>query len=432
MGVRARAVAAVTAVLLGGGVLTGCFPAPAPDFQVSVVDSPDPVAPGGTVTYTMTVTNTGGSTSFTGGALLQFTTTLVSGASFTAPSGYSCLGLDISTVQCTRLVAAGPDTIPTGGTRVFVFSGAPFTGVTTASVTAIADEDNVVAESNEANNQETETTTISGPDLVVAIPDAPDPAPPGGTITWTVTVRNAGATLSVNPGAILLTFSVGGNVGTVTVGTLPTGYSCGVNDLGEAVTVGCSRASGAGVDTIAGGTTRVFTISAPAPTQSTTIASSASVDPLNVVPEVDNSNNGASATTAVGTRDVGRVSVTPRHGQAEVGRPETLRVTWTHPESWRLLDTLEVRLTLSGTKVFRARWDQDTDAIAQLEGTAVALDAGSAAGQNTRKVRLTLVIDIDDVLAGLELVIEALATDDTGRTQDWAPVGTLRTLPRDR
>ena len=294
-----RTVALVAAVLLGGGLLTGCLPPPAPDFQVSVVDSPDPAAPGSTVTYTMTVTNTGGSTTFTGGALLQFTTTLVTGASFTEPSGYSCLGLDITTVQCSRLAAAGPDTIPSGGKRVFVFSGVPFTGITTASVTAIADEDDVVAESNEGNNQDTESTTVRGPDLVVAIADAPDPAPPGGTITWTVTVRNAGATLSVNPGAILLTFSIAADVGAVTLATPPAGYSCGVNDAGRIVTVGCSRASGAGVDTIVGGTTRVFTLSAVAPAQPTTISTSATVDVLNVVPEVDNGNNSASATTTV-------------------------------------------------------------------------------------------------------------------------------------
>lgn len=301
VGWRARAVAAVAAVLLGTGLLTACFPPPAPDFQVSVVDSPDPVAPGGTVTYTMTVRNTGGSTSFTGGALLQFTTTLVTGASFTPPSGYSCLGLDITTVQCTRLAAAGPDTIPNGGTRVFGFSGVPFTGVTTASVTAIADEDDVVAESNEANNQDTEDTTVSGPDLRVQIADTPDPVSPGGTITWTVTVRNAGATLSVNPGAILLTFTIAADVGAVTVGTPPNGYSCGVNDAGLIVTVGCNRASGAGVDTIVGGTARVSTISAPAPTQSSTVSSGATVDPLNVVSEVNNGNNSASATTTVGS-----------------------------------------------------------------------------------------------------------------------------------
>jgi hypothetical protein len=421
--IGARAIVAFVAVVSGAGLLTACFPAPAPDLQVAVTDAPDPVAPGSRVTYTVTVTNGGGSATVEG-TLVKFSTTLLTNFSFTAASGYSCIAIDIPIMECSRSSTA--DTLVAGATRVFTFSGVPFSGITTASVTAVVDEDNVVSESAEANNQDTETTTVTAADLHITLADAPDPVAPGGTVTWTVTVGNAVSALTIAPGVRLLRLTAPGSVsGLVTVA--PSGYQCGV-DGGEVVFVDCQRSAGAGGDPIPVGGERTFTVTATAPSVTTTLSAGAVVDPLAVVTEANESNNTAAVTTAVGTRTVGRVQLVPRHGQADVGRPERLRITWTHPDSWRLLDTLEVRLTLAGTKVFRARWDERSDVIRQLEGDAVVLDedASGAAGQNQRKVRLTLVVEVGGALAGDELAVEALATDDAGRTQDWSPVGTLQ------
>jgi hypothetical protein len=419
-----RAVVVLAATLLGAGLLTGCFPAPSPDLQVSVTDALDPVAPGSRVTYTVTVTNTGGAATVAG-TLLTFNTTVLTGFSVTPASGYSCIGIDITIMQCSRSSATA-DTLATGATRVFTFSGVPFSGITTASVTAVVDEDNVVAESAEANNRDTETTTVTPADLRVALAGAPEPVPSGGTVTWTATVSNGVSAVTIGPGARLVRLTAAGSVGAVAAAA-PGGYECAV-DNAEVLIVDCQRSAGAGGDLIPIGGVRTFTVTATVRTSTTTVSVAAGVDPLAVVAEANETNNTATITTTAASSTVGRVKLEPRHGLAEVGRPEGLRIAWTHPESWRLLDTVEVRLTLAGTKVFRAGWEEGTDAVHQLEGDTVVLDesASGAAGQNLRTVRLTLVVEVAGALAGHELVVEALATDDAGETQDWARVGTLR------
>ena len=86
-----------------------------------------------------------------------------------------------------------------------------------------------------------------------------------------------------------------------------------------------------------------------------------------------------------------------------------------------------MRLRRSGTVLLHVRWDETTDALTQLAGNGVALDPTSdAEGQNVRKVRLTLVLRIDPGVAGGEALVEALATDDDGRIQEWDAIGTLR------
>jgi Ca2+-binding RTX toxin-like protein len=96
---------------------------------------------------------------------------------------------------------------------------------------------------------------------------------------------------------------------------------------------------------------------------------------------------------------IGFVDVTPRHVEAGVGQDQTFTVTWTHPDSWRLLDSVDVRLTASGETIFRARWDEGTDVITQLEGDGVTLDAASSdsEGQNSRKRRLSLVVRFQSI-----------------------------------
>jgi Ca2+-binding RTX toxin-like protein len=125
---------------------------------------------------------------------------------------------------------------------------------------------------------------------------------------------------------------------------------------------------------------------------------------------------------------VGTVAMAPRHLAADLGSSERLRVTWTHPETWRELDELEVRLqTRLGATVFQGTWDQGSDAVTQTLSAGVQLDAAAsgAGGQNERKVRLELVVRFGTELAGERLAVAAAAVDDGGNVQDWTPVGTI-------
>jgi uncharacterized repeat protein (TIGR01451 family) len=120
------------------------------DVSVTLTDAPDPVAPGGSLTYVATLTSNGpGSANNASVSLpLPGTTTLISA---TADNGGSCSGLP---VVCTWAGAT-----PAAATRVatiVVRVPATASGVLNATVTAAASNDG-----NAGNNQASTSTAIS-------------------------------------------------------------------------------------------------------------------------------------------------------------------------------------------------------------------------------------------------------------------------------
>ncbi len=120
------------------------------DVSVTLTDAPDPVAPGGSLTYVATLTSNGpGSANNASVSLpLPGTTTLISA---TADNGGSCSGLP---VVCTWAGAT-----PSGANRIatiVVRVPATATGTLNATVTAAASNDG-----NAGNNQANATTNIS-------------------------------------------------------------------------------------------------------------------------------------------------------------------------------------------------------------------------------------------------------------------------------
>jgi len=124
---------------------------PLADLSVAQSDSPDPVAPGGTLTYTLQVTNLGPSSS-TGSTLVD---ALPTGVSFVSanPGAPTCT-LAASVVTC-QLAGLGP---AASHTVTLVVTVAPATsGALSNTASATGNETDPVS----ANNSDSETTTVS-------------------------------------------------------------------------------------------------------------------------------------------------------------------------------------------------------------------------------------------------------------------------------
>ncbi|MEM7584672.1 MAG: DUF11 domain-containing protein [Acidobacteriota bacterium] len=239
------------------------------DLAISKTDSADPVTAGASLVYTLSVTNSGPSDA----AGVVITETLPAGVTLVSTSG--CSEDPTGVPSCSVGTVAAGDTVQA---TVTVSVDANTNGVilNQASVaSATPDPDG-------SDNTASESTTVEGTaDLALTVADAPDPAAPGATVTYTFEVSNLGPA----PAA-------GVSVAT----TLPAGVTL-------AATTGCSE-DPAGVPTcslgaLASGSSTQFlvdvTVDSGTPSGDLTVSgtvASASVDP---VP----GNNTASATTTV-------------------------------------------------------------------------------------------------------------------------------------
>ena len=185
---------------------------------VSVVDAPDPVIPGQTLTYTVTLRNNGPDPAVNGGINASLPNH-VTYQNTVAPAGFTCSTFGNS-VTC-----ANPSFAP--GTVQFVMS------VTVAphllnhpdgTFDANFSPSGTTTDPAPGNNQKTATTTYSTQqiDLSIAVSDNPDPVGPNGNITYTVDVTNAGPDTATD-----VSFNSFNN-GTLRYQsiTIPAGWSC--------------------------------------------------------------------------------------------------------------------------------------------------------------------------------------------------------------
>jgi uncharacterized repeat protein (TIGR01451 family) len=144
-----------------GALMNGCY-GPA-DVAVTSAASPDPVAPGGTLTYRLTVTNKGvnGTPSTTSGVLLS--DVLPSGVTLVSatPSAGTCSGT--ATVACDLGILAG-DATATVDIAVSVSPGATGNLTNTATVAAATSDPDV------SNNTATSATAVSAGGLTALGP----------------------------------------------------------------------------------------------------------------------------------------------------------------------------------------------------------------------------------------------------------------------
>ena len=170
------------------------------DLVTTITDSPDPVPAGDPLVYTVTVTNNGPADALD----VQVDTTLDADVGF------------VSTNGCGQDPAGSPTcdlgTITASSSKMFtvlvnVSSGASGTLSFTAAATSSTTEDNPGDESD------VELTNVDAPsssaDLSITKTDSVDPVSPGGVLTYTLTVSNAGPDAAAD---VVITESLPGDV----------------------------------------------------------------------------------------------------------------------------------------------------------------------------------------------------------------------------
>jgi uncharacterized repeat protein (TIGR01451 family) len=186
---RATSAAILLTALVAGTALGGI---PQADLQVTKSDSPDPVAAGANITYSITVTAAGPQDS----AIVQLTDSIppnTTFVSFTAPAGWTVV---TPPVGGTGNVAATIVNLPVGASAAFtlvVQVALATVGGTVISNTATVTQN--VNDPDTSNNSATATTTVPLPpatpaptpaaslqDAAMATPTGPSPAIPIGII----------------------------------------------------------------------------------------------------------------------------------------------------------------------------------------------------------------------------------------------------------
>jgi uncharacterized repeat protein (TIGR01451 family) len=243
------------------------------DLAIAISDSPDPVAAGGTLTYAITVTNTGPGTS-AGVAVLD---SLPLGVAFVSASGtdWSCSAVD-QDVTCLN-----PTLAPSASTVITLVVTAPTSGGTVSNTASVAA---LTPDGNAANNQATTNTTVNAAaDLSISMADSPDPVFGSGQLRYAIDVNNLGPNTASG-----ITVSNSLPPGNVTfVSATGSGWTC--NAAGQLVT--CTRPS------LLVGAAPTITITVQAPAESTTLSNSATV--TSTSSDLESANNTAVVITSV-------------------------------------------------------------------------------------------------------------------------------------
>ena len=214
------------------------------DLSVGVAASPNPVAAGSNITYTISVNDLGPSAA--DNATLSFpipaNTTF---ASLTPPAGWSCSSPGVGltgTVVCTTLTM-------TGGTAAsFVLTVKVNNGTANGTViSATASVGSSVNDPVPGNNTATATTVVgtTSPDLTVTNSVSPKPVQAGGNVTYTQVVTNTGTSAVTFP---TFTEATPANEAFVSI-VAPAGWTC------VAFPPTCTSAS-----PVAAGATGTFTV----------------------------------------------------------------------------------------------------------------------------------------------------------------------------
>jgi uncharacterized repeat protein (TIGR01451 family) len=155
------------------------------DMQIVKSDSPDPVLAGGTLTYTLEVTNAGSNVA-TG---VQVSDTLPAGGTVTFVNAASTQG---TCSELNGVVTCEIGTMDPGAVVTVTITVTP----TAAAVPTVSNMASVSAgnfDPETANNSDVEVTTVTpSADLSVSKTCVPDPVAPGGILTCSLEVDNAG------------------------------------------------------------------------------------------------------------------------------------------------------------------------------------------------------------------------------------------------
>jgi uncharacterized repeat protein (TIGR01451 family) len=164
------------------------------DLSMTQAASASAVAPGGTITYSETVTNNGPNAA-TGAVLYQQTPSNTTFASMTPPTGWTCTSPAVGAtgqVICTAAAALASATTTTA------FTYAVTVGAATAAGTTIVNSADVTSQTTDpvSSNNTTSTSVLveitGDADLAVSMTAAPTPVFESSALTYTIQVTNLG------------------------------------------------------------------------------------------------------------------------------------------------------------------------------------------------------------------------------------------------
>jgi len=375
------------------------------DRAISLSDAPDPVTTGGSVTYTLQVTNSGPSSVPAG---TEFTSTLPAG--FTISDLRAGAPASCTTSTTTGLVrcAYGNPLAPgaTWTSSIVATVGASAAG-TTASYTATLTAD--ANDANTANDSATASTRVNAPtpesaDVSLTGAASPEPVTAGGELTYTLSARNNGPDAASN-----VAISVTLPNGTTFVST--SGSSCTAPQVGAGGTVSCTFAG-----STPSGQTRTLTVvaavgSGVAGGATLTANASAGSD----VSDPNTANNTATLTSTVQaaaatTADV-RIAKTGTLGGSAPSRTITYLISVGNGSAGlaaanvTLSDPLPAGTRFSSLEA-APEWACSTPA-AGAAGTVSCTKASMAPGESAG---FTLVVAVDAATTGTLVNTAAIAT----------------------
>jgi len=249
-----------------------------PDLSISKTGTPSLVAPGGLITYTLTISNSGPGVATS----IRVTDTLPTGTAFVsvAGSGWTCAQVS-GTVVCSLAVLS-----PGAASPITIRATAPLTSGTLVNTASVASSGADPVTTN--NSASVTTTVISAADLAITLTDTPDPTSPGSTVTYTLNVVNNGS-ITANLVAVTDTLPAG----TTFLSASGTGWLC---SLSSGIVI-CTR------PTLAVGSAPAIVLRLTAPNISTTLTNSASVGSATVDP-IPANNSATTTTTLVSDADL--------------------------------------------------------------------------------------------------------------------------------
>ena len=130
--------------------------------------------------------------------------------------------------------------------------------------------------------------------------------------------------------------------------------------------------------------------------------------------------NDRNATGCETVTQVGILKLAPTAITAEAGKVAKLRMSWSHPKSWKQLRKVELRIEDAGKVVVRPRAERIDD-----NGSVKVMRASRLVSKG-KKVTAHLALKLDKSLAGETLSVDVEATDVNGKRQLQQDAGTIR------
>lgn len=307
---------------------------PAPDLSITKTDGVTTVYRGGSVTYTVIVTNNG--TYAVTGTIADAVPAAVTGVTWTcsATSGSSCgaasgSGNSISTTA--TLAAGGTATYTVNGTISATASG-------TLSNTASVAVPSWLTDSNTTDNSATDSDTINlNANLAITKSDGAASVNPGATVTYTIVASNAGPD-AANGAAITDTVPAALSSVTWTCGTPVGGATCGAaSGSGNSISTTANLPSGGSV---------TYTVTGTLAANATgTLSNTASVAAPSGVTDPTSTNNSATDSDSINL--VADPSITKSHtGNFTRGTTNSYTVTVSNNGTGATSGTVTVTDTL--------------------------------------------------------------------------------------